>query len=132
MGNTVTASRLESGTPVRIWYGIAGAPAAWVTQSTLIWWVSSRGCVGTGAGAWVRVVVAVICAAAFVAGATALALSIRDWTAMKPAPALNRARGTETAEYLALAGVLVSAVFVLAIGWTALPALVFDLCERTR
>ena len=126
------AVRLESGTPLRVWYGVAAAPFAWVTQASLLWWLASRACAGHQASGAARILLASVSAVAFAAGSAALAVSMREWRGMRPERPLNRATAAGTAEYLVMAGILISVVFVLAIAWTTLPALVFDVCEGTR
>jgi hypothetical protein len=103
-----------------------------VTQATLLWWLASRACADHQAASAARLVLTVVSAVAFVAGGAALAVSIREWQAIKPGLPLTRATAAGTVEYLVMAGVLISTVFVLAITWTTLPALVFDICEGTR
>jgi hypothetical protein len=71
-------------------------------------------------------------AVAFGAGAYGLAGSMRAWKALSPRPAITEAYAYGVAEYLAIAGVVISAVFLLAMAWTALAGVLVDVCEGAR
>ena len=134
----IPAERLESGKPLRVWYGILAAPTAWVALSGLNWWIESRAC-ADGTSGWgplssvgVRALLLGTGAAAIVAGALGLAGSRRAWKDLSPRPAITDAYAYGVAEYLAIAGVLISAVFLLAMVWTALTAVMVEVCEGGR
>lgn len=131
-------TRLEHGRPVSMWYGIVAGPAAWVLVSALAWWIDSRACVG-GEAAWgalsgggVRALIIALVAAAFVAAAAGLAAAVRAWRHTTDRTSLTEAYGYSVPEYLAIAGVFISSVFVLAVFWTGLPAVLVRVCEGTR
>jgi hypothetical protein len=132
------AARLESGKPLRVWYGVLAAPMAWVLLSSLAWWIGARAC-ADGNASWgplspagVRGLLLGTAAAAMIGGVAGLTGSRRAWRTLSPRHKLNEAYAYGTAEYLATAGVFISAVFLLAIFWTALPAVMVDVCQGTR
>jgi hypothetical protein len=136
--SALRAARLEAGEPLRVWYGVVAGPTAWLVQASVYWLVSGRAC-ADGTLAWgplapsaVRVLLIVIAAAALAAGWLALATSARIWRAISERASLSEAEGYGVAEYVALAGVLLSGVFLLAMVGTTLPVFIVDLCEVAR
>jgi hypothetical protein len=133
------AARLESGKPMRVWYGVAGAPTAWVLLSSIDWWITGRACASNGA-AWgplsagaVRALLLALAAAAMAAGALALWTSLRTWREFNGHPGdPTRAYGYGIGEYLSIVGFFMSVVFLIAIFWTALPAVMVDICQGVR
>lgn len=132
------ATRLESGRPVRVWYGIAAGPGAWVLLGTLDWFITGRACVdgdpswGALSAGGVRALLAGVGVLALAATLVALAGSARAWRELSGPTSLTTAYGYGVAEYLAIAGVVISGVFLLAIVWTALPAVMVDICQGAR
>lgn len=131
-------AHLEARRRVRLWYDIVGAPVVWALQAALLWFVESRAC-ADGTRAWgplgaggVNAVFGVVTALAFAAAAYAFAGSWRAWQATDAAPQLTAVDGHGVHEYLAVAGVLISGVFLLAILWTGLPIVLVSACETWR
>jgi hypothetical protein len=133
------AARLESGKPARVWYGVAAAPTAWVLLSSIDWWITGRAC-ADGAAGWgplspgaVRFLLIVLAAIAMGAGGLALASSLQAWRETSASAADPRqAYGYGIGEYLAIVGFFMSAIFLVAMVWTALPALMVDVCQGVR
>jgi len=133
------AARLEAGKPVRVWYGVAAAPTAWVLLSAIDWWITGRACADGNAG-WgalsagaVRFLLIALAAAGMAAGGLALAASLQAWRQTGAhAGDPTHAYGLGIGEYLAIAGFFISIVFLIAMFWTALPAVMVDVCQGAR
>jgi hypothetical protein len=135
----IPAARLESGKPVRVWYGVAAAPTAWVLLSSVDWWITGRACAdgtpGWGAlsGGAVRLVLILLAAVGMAAGGLALAASLQAWRDTSVhAGDPRHAHGMGIGEYLAIVGFFMSVVFLIAMFWTALPAVMVDVCQGVR
>jgi hypothetical protein len=138
---TVFDSQLESGKPARIWYGLLAPPLAWMIQSSIAWFIVGRTCAdfdpswGVLAAGGVRVLLGAIGVAAFIAAALALFGSLGAWReASRPGEdvSVTDAEGRRVPEYLSILGVLMSALFLLAIVWTTIPAVWLPMCEGMR
>jgi hypothetical protein len=121
-----------------VWYGILAAPTAWVTLSAFDWLIESRAC-ADGTAAWgrmsplgVHVLLTMAAAVAIGAGGYGLVGSRRAWKELSARAAITEAYAYGVAEYLAIAGVLISAVFLLAMLWTALAGVLVGVCEGAR
>lgn len=127
-----SAERLESGHPARLWYAVGGAPAAWVLQSSIAWFITGRACADGSASGTTRVLLLGVGLAALAAGGYAVLIALNAWRADTHSEDVLHAEGRGLIEYVAAAGFLVSSVFVLAIVWTALPAVMVDVCQGIR
>jgi hypothetical protein len=84
-------------------------------------------------GAAVRLLLIALAAAAMAAGGLALAHSLQAWRETSAEAAdPRRAYGYGISEYLAIAGFFMGIVFLIAMFWTALPALMVDVCQGVR
>jgi hypothetical protein len=111
------------------------APGAWILLSSLDWYITGRAC-ADGTAAWgplpetgVRLLLLTAAVAAMAAGAWGLTGSLRTWRQVTDRTSLTRAYGYGLAEYLSIAGVVISFVFLLSMALTALPAVVVNICE---
>jgi len=128
----LSAERLEAGQPVRLWYAVAGAPAAWILQSSLGWLITGRACADGQASAATRGLLLILGLTALAAGLYGALVGIAAWRRAHTGEDVLRTEGRTVVEYVVAAGVFVSAVFTLAIIWTTLPALMVDVCQGIR
>jgi hypothetical protein len=129
---TLSAQRLEAGHPARLWYAVAGAPVAWAAQSGIGWFVTGRACADGDASGATRAVLLAVGGAALLAGLYAVVIGRSAWRRTHGSEDVLRSEGRSVVEYVLAAGVLVSSVFILAIIWTMLPAVMVDVCQGVR
>lgn len=113
-----------------LWFAVLGAPAAWIVQLGLGYWLAEAECSPTGGQwgislqAWGIVVTALAAATAAAAGLTALALFRRDGDKDDPPPAGRIA-------FLAWVGLTVAALFLVLIAMTGAGILAFHVCNQS-
>ena len=121
-------------TTARLWAGLLLAPSAWLVAELLGYFLASRACdrgaASTIAHAGVtQDVIAVVLALIAVAGLVIASGNARHVT--EPSrPTEPAARGR--AHFMALAGVVASALFTLGILFFALPPLLINICSEVR
>ena len=125
-------------TPRAVWFGLIGGPAAWALQGLLGWWIAGATC-NDGTAEWGRLspggvrTLLVVLSAAALGTAVASAVGARQWwRGLTPPGRFTEALGKQRLEFMAIAGVLISIVFSIAITWTALAILWLDVCEWMR
>jgi hypothetical protein len=126
-------------TPAAIWAGIAAAPLAWSAQGLIGWWLSSQVCAdgtpewGSWSAASVRLTLVSLSAAALL---VALAGAIAAYRAFRARRQPDRSTEAFTGEYrvgfMAMAGVLISSIFAVAIVLTAIAVGTVSVCEEMR
>ena len=118
----------------RLWFGLVAAPAAWAVQGALGWLIEMRTCEAAAASPTMglRLVIAVLGLAALLIALTGAVIAYRSWRRLSAEPSLSHAQGHARAEFMALGGVLVSAVFAVGILWAWLPPLLVDACLVVR
>ncbi len=114
------------------WFALFGAPAAWALQGVIVWLVEARACHSTLASgdalpAGVR---ASGIGLAIVAGAVAVAALLTGVDGARHGRGLLDVRTRP--DFLAVAGVLVSAAFLIAILLTGYASAMLDLCRGMR
>lgn len=124
--------------PAALWFGLFGAPAVWSVQLMLGYALAAHACypemtprlVPVIPGLWALELVISLVALAIGAGAAVVA--IRSWRAARPRREAAEARLLEVAEgrvrFMALAGVLVSMLFLLGILANGLPLFLVGAC----
>lgn len=130
--------RIDARSPGFIgWFALFGAPAAWFAQELLGWWLAEAHCANPAASAALRppslarAVQLGIGAVGLVIALAALAVALRAWRRRHGAP-LHRIQAHDRREFITACSVLVSVVFVLAIGWAELAAALLPVCEAMR
>lgn len=123
-------SRAETVGSWRLWFGVLGAPLAWITQLVLAysleeWFGCAPSTTDTGQvlGIGVRPAAVLICA---VMGAVALVAGLLAWSCLRTAqegPESRRVR------WMAIAGLMNSALYGAFILFAAVPPLLLDVCE---
>ncbi len=112
-----------------LWFAVLGAPAAYVVQQGLGYWLTQAQCSPTGGmwgislGTWAIVVGAAAAVVALSAGLTALWLFRRTGD-YKAAPPQGRTA------FLAMVGMTVSSLFLVLILMTATGVITFDVCNQ--
>jgi hypothetical protein len=114
-------------TPHRLWIGLVAAPLAWAVQGLLGWFFGARVCGSMSIGA-VRLTVGLVGVAALLVALGGIAVGLENWRVATagPRPAADRV------EFMSFGGLLVSCVFVVAIGWAALNAVLVNGCGGMR
>lgn len=125
-------------TPGAVWFGLIGGPAAWALQGLLGWGIAGAAC-NDGTAAWgplspggVRMLLVVLSLAALGAAVASGVGARQWWRGLTPPGRFTEAVGKQRLEFMAIAGVLVSIVFSIAITWTGLAVLWLDVCEWMR
>lgn len=113
--------------PRRLWFGLIGAPAAWIFQGTVGWGVGARICTELSIAA-VRWTLGIFSLAMLAVALGGLAVGLSNW---RTATVHAHAAG-DRVEFMAFAGLLVSAVFTLAICWAGLNAIFINTCGGMR
>jgi hypothetical protein len=115
----------------RLWTGVIAAPAAWIAQGALGWYFGYEACGGwTPAGA--RIAVAVLSALALVAALAGWSVAWRTWGRVAAERRPFDVTGWDRVEFMSAGGVLVSSIFIIAIVWAALSALLLRECGGMR
>jgi hypothetical protein len=116
-------------------FGIAGAPAAWIAQELAGWYLANHGCVDAGVTAsappGMRSWQIAMNALSLLVAIASLATGVRQWRARRIGTE-QPAAVDDRRSFLAAAAMLVSAVFLLAIGWASIAAFAIPLCVRMR
>lgn len=132
--------------PRRLWFGLLGAPAAWLVTEFLGYVLAARSCeagrnginaYGVGRPALVVGVLALIMFAVAAIAAWVATGSLRQlgaWPGGLTADGRNGARSAAwgRARFMALAGVLAGALFALGIVLIALPPFLVRACSEAR
>jgi hypothetical protein len=109
-----------------------------VLQASFHWLIASRACddgspgLGVLSEGMVRAVLLGLAGGALAAAGVGLTWSLRAWRSSTSEPSLTSVEGRGVDEYISFAGVLISSVFLLAIVWTGLAAVMVDVCEGAR
>lgn len=121
----------------RAWFGLLGAPLAWMAQLLLGWWLAQGHCANPLAAAVLhppagsRAAQLLIGAAAFAVALLSFFAGLRGWRAARQ-PHPHRLQADGRPEFLAVCALLVSAVFMLAIAWAWLATAMLPVCEAVR
>jgi hypothetical protein len=129
-GNGVPHERRDVA-PTRLWAGVLLAPAAWIAQGSLGWYFGYEACTtfGVGPARVTLIVVSLITLAIAVAGGS---IAWTNWGSVSQERHPAHVHGWDRVEFMSAAGVLVSAMFVIGIGWAMLSALLLDSCGGMR
>lgn len=136
-------------TPVsagRLWFGLLGAPAAWLVTEFLGYLLAARSCeagrnginaYGVGnppvvVGVLALLMLAIAAAAAWVAGGTLRRLGARPGAAAAGRPGVDQSAEWGRARFMALAGVLTGVLFALGIVLIGLPPFLVRACSEAR
>jgi hypothetical protein len=122
----------------RLWFGFAASAVAWSLAGILNVLFAWQACLGGEAGSGIfsstefRVLLGFITfgllAVAIAAGLT----SYRNWRLLSDKPEFIDAEGRERQEFMAIAGVFVSASLGIGIALFAIPIYVLGICVRYR
>jgi hypothetical protein len=115
-----------------LWFAVAGAPLAWLSQFTVSYWLAEARCSVSGQDAGYSIDPWVIAAgaAAFVVGAMALATAIAIWRATidveeDDSPPLGRVH------FLATIGLAVAPLFLAIIAMNSVGVGVLEACHQS-
>jgi hypothetical protein len=120
----------------RLWFALLAPPFAWAVHGLCGWFIAAHAC-RSGSAAWgplsggaVRVLLAAIGVTAIAVCTAGAVAGYRAWHPVRghrlPLDA------SERPEFAALAGLLISSVFLLAAAWTTLPAFIVGVCGDMR
>lgn len=137
MNNDSYTKKSQPVTPKRLWFGFAGAAAAWVLAGILNVLLAWQACLGGEAGSFIftqtriRIVLGVITFGLLALAAASGVISFRNWQALSRQPDFISAEGRGRQEFMALFGVIVSASLGMGIVWFAIPIYIIGMCVRT-
>jgi hypothetical protein len=128
----------------RLWFGVFGGPAGWTLQQVAGYAVLAQSCFpgrlprpGVELATDARVAAAAVSIGAIVLGAAAFATAFTTWRATRRSPATPQSAPRQESEeqlihgrvaFLGLAGVLVSALFVLSSLFSGIHLVVLRSC----
>src|SRR4051794_15307628 len=122
----------------RLWFGFAGAAAAWVAHGFFSVVLSAQAC-EDGGGSWgvlpaagVRLALAALTLALFGIALYAGVVSLGNWRRLSHDRQILHAEASGREQFLALGGILVSSIFVVGIFWGGLPLILLDVCNKGR
>jgi hypothetical protein len=134
-------TQVETRQPVssnRLWFGFAGAAAAWVLAGLLNVLLAWQACMGGEAGSFIftqtgiRVVLGIITFALLAVAVVAGLISFRNWRDLSREPDFLEAEGRSRKEFMAIFGVVVSASLTMGLIWFAIPIYVISMCVRAH
>jgi len=122
----------------RLWFGFAGAAAAWTLAGILNALLAWQSCMGGEAGSFIftetgiRVVLGIITFGLLAMAIAAGLISYRNWRVLSDKTDIVEAEGRGRAEFMALFGMVVSVSLGVGIFWFALPIYIIHMCVRAR
>jgi hypothetical protein len=119
--------RITSIHPPRLWFGLLGAPAAWIVQGLAGWFVGARICTQMSIGA-VRIVGGAVGLAAVAVAGAGIVVGRDNWrrTTTRERPTADRI------EFLTVGGLFVSVSFAVGILWALLNSVLLNVCGGMR
>lgn len=120
----------------RLWYGVLAAMGAWIVHGLGSFVISDAACVRAHAGVGMSVgtLQAILVALTLAMLGVAVSGALVAWTTWR-ALATGELEHTEAhgrGEFMAVAGIFISAIFIIGIVWGGLAPLLTGLCEATR
>jgi hypothetical protein len=112
----------------RLWFGILAAPTAWVAQGGLGWFFGNRICTTMSIES-VRLVIGAISVLAIAAAAWGLSTAWHNW---QRAGDQRSFEAWDRVAFMSMAGVLVSASFLIGTVWAGLTPLMLGACGGMR
>lgn len=128
-------ARSDRVSETRLWFGLCAGAAAWATHGLLSVVITSEAClenVGSVSAGGVRLLLAAITLGLLLLSAAGLLTAYRSWRTLSAERNLIHASAPGRQEYMALLGVVVNSVFLLALLWAGLPLLLLDVCNKAR
>ena len=130
--NAVTARNdVREVTAPRLWAGVLLAPAAWIAQGALGWYLGYEACTTFGV-AQARLALMILSLLALGIAVASGLIAWTNWGAVSRERHPGHVHGWNRVEFMAAGGVLVSGVFVIGIGWATLSAVLLDACGGMR
>jgi hypothetical protein len=123
---THSAANPPDVSPARLWFGVSAAAVAWVLENMLGPVISSL------RGDAVRLLLAAVTVALLAVAVTAGVVSYQNWRRLSDQRSISASEGRNRAEFMALAGVFVSTVFVVGIVWSGIPLFMIEAGVRAR
>jgi hypothetical protein len=115
----------------RLWAGVLLAPAAWIAQGALGWYLGYEACTTFGVGP-ARVALMVLSTVALGMALVGGFIAWTNWGRVAETRHPAHVHAWSRVEFMAAGGVLVSTMFVIGIGWATLSALMLDACGGMR
>jgi hypothetical protein len=127
----------EAVTERQLWLGSALGPAAWALHSLVGYFLAARSCAVNPTG-WgeitpggLRFILFGLALLMLLAALTGLLLSLRNWRATGGEGSLFEAEGRTRPNFMALFGIIVSAVFAIGLLYNAIAPLLLEPCVHT-
>ena len=138
MSEQTQATVTKTVSPLRLWFGFAGAAVAWVLAGLLNVVLAWEACVSDNSGSFfftqmgVRVVLGIITLVMLALASAAGLISFRNWRLLLRQSAFLEAEGRGRQEFMAIFGVFVSACLGVGIFWFVLPIYIVRFCVRAH
>jgi hypothetical protein len=122
----------------RLWYGFAAAPSAWALQGIVAVIVSAQFCPadvpnwGLLGQTSVKVALGVLTIALLGVAISGGWVAFRNWHALAGRREFTHAEALSREAFMAMGGILISAVFTVALLWSGIPFLMLNECMRAR
>jgi hypothetical protein len=122
----------------RLWFGFAGAAAAWVLAGVLNVLLAGSTCIrdraelSSSTQTEIHVVLAIITFLLLVLAVSAGVVSFQNWRTLSRESEFVEAEGRARQEFMAVFGVFVSASLGVGIVWFVLPIYIVRMCVRAH
>lgn len=133
MTSTLTGHDQPPVAPGRLWAGLILAPAAWSATELVGFVISSRECRGAvGTGIRAGTVQDVLAIGMGIIAVVGLVIAVGNWRRVREPAAVSAPPAQGRAHFMALVGVVTSALFVLGIVFFALPPFLISACRQVQ
>jgi hypothetical protein len=133
-----TADRSPRIPPARLWFGAAGAAAAWALQGFTCFTMAVQAC-KDGTGSWgplspvgVRVLIGCVSLAYLAVALASGFVSYRNWRGLSDGRHLMQAEGYGREEYMALVGIFVGLTASVGLIWASMGPIFCNVCTTYR
>ncbi len=130
----LTRDDSSSISPRWLWFAIIAPPIAWAVQGLFGWYFGGADCANGSAGGGGTLQLAETCVsiAMAVVAIVGLVKALGNWRHTAEPARLETANGRTTVQYLSAAGALISGIFLIAIVWAGVGAVIVNACGSTR
>jgi len=125
--------------PKRLWFGFAGGATAWVIAGLFDVILAWHMCLGADLGSnaiasqtGMRVLLGIVTFGLLAVATVGGIISFNNWRRLSEESDFLSAEARGRKQYMALSGVLVSAVLGIGILWFSLPIYLLSVCARAR
>jgi len=116
----------------RLWAGVVLAPVAWSVAELLGYVLVARACETRSTMAHAGVTQDIVAIGLGIIAVVGLAIAVGNWRRVRDSSMASREPAWGRAQFMAMGGMVASALFVLGILLFALPPLLVNACDQVR